>query len=532
MSGIPKPHAIGIPNPVLPGCHPDPSICRVGDWYYLVTSTFEYLPGLPVLRSRDLAHWETIGHVIDRVGMLDFDGIGSSGGLYAPTIRHGLGLFWVVCTLVRRDGSTGGGNFLVTSADPAGPWSDPIPLDADGIDPSLAFDDDGRVWMHGTRLVADPEWPQQTEVWVREYSPVEQRLIGDEHVIWTGAVRGAVWAEGPHLYRTGDGWMLVAAEGGTEFHHAVSVARAAEITGPYESNRANPVLTHRQLGRRPGVMGVGHADLVQAPDGSWLAVLLGMRADDGIHYPLGRETFLCPVDWQDGWPVFAPGEGLVPDAVPAPWLDRIPDAGIWQPDDRRAGDIPPADPRWTSPRALPTEIARIDGGAWRMPVRAATLQDATAVAFLGFRQQHPDLDVHCVLDVEDLAVGESAGLVVRQSESDHVLLQVTRHEDGCAIGAVRVAAGTHEAGPETPVAGDEIELVLRVRGFEYLFEHAGRTVVTADGRELDAAATGGFLGLWIGAHATSHGARPHGEVRIARMAYEPVTRTGIGSLGR
>ena len=155
-------------NPILPGCHPDPSICRVGEWYYLVCSTFEYLPGLPVLRSRDLIRWETLGHVIDRPGMLDFEGIGSSGGLYAPTIRHGLGLFWVVCTLVDRDDPSRGGNFLVTASDPRGPWSEPVMLDVEGIDPSIAFDDDGRVWLHGTRPAATPQWHDQTKVWVRE----------------------------------------------------------------------------------------------------------------------------------------------------------------------------------------------------------------------------------------------------------------------------------------------------------------------------------------------------------------------------
>ena len=130
---------IAATNPILPGCHPDPSICRVGDDYYLVTSTFEYLPGLPILRSHDLVRWETIGHAIDRPGMLDFDGIRSAGGLYAPTIRHDGERFWIVCTLVDPQDETRGGNFLITATDAAGPWSDPIRLDVDGIDPSVAF---------------------------------------------------------------------------------------------------------------------------------------------------------------------------------------------------------------------------------------------------------------------------------------------------------------------------------------------------------------------------------------------------------
>ena len=266
-----------VQNPVMPGCHPDPSVCRVGDDFYLVTSTFEYLPGLPVLRSRDLATWEHVGDVVDRSGQLDYDGIRSSGGLFAPTLRHHDGTFWLVCTLVDPDDDSRGGNFVMTATDPAGPWSDPVWLrDEDGervagIDPSIFFDDDGRVWLHGTRLAPEPEWFHQTEVWVRELDPATCTLVGPEHVVWTGAVRGAVWAEGPHLYKVDGTYYLLASEGGTDFHHAVSVARASSVTGPYEGNKANPVLTHRHLGRGVDVVGVGHADLVEAPDGSTAA---------------------------------------------------------------------------------------------------------------------------------------------------------------------------------------------------------------------------------------------------------------------
>ncbi|MFJ4046218.1 family 43 glycosylhydrolase [Microbacterium sp. NPDC089987] len=510
-------------NPVLPGCHPDPSVCRVGEWYYLVTSTFEYLPGLPVMRSRDLLRWQTIGHVIDRAGMLDFDGIRSSGGLYAPTIRHGLGLFWVVCTLVDPDDPSRGGNFLVTAEQPQGPWSDPVMLEVDGIDPSLAFDDDGRVWMHGTRLAAEPAWHDQTEVWVREYSPAQRALVGDEHVIWRGAVHGAVWAEGPHLYLIDGEWHLVAAEGGTEFHHAVSVARADAAIGPYVGNRANPVFTHRHLGRSAEVIGAGHADLVQAPDGSWQALMLAMRAADGHHYPLGRETFLCPVEWQDGWPVFAPGEGRLPLRITAPWSAEPAPAGCWQPDDRRAGAVTPQDPRWTALRALPSEVARADGEVWRMPARSATLRDATTVAFLGIRQQHADVDLRCVLDVGGLADGESGALVVRQSEQDHAAAVITRTGGDLTLSAVHVRAGEqHLLASRTLPDRAEIELRLRARGYDLELVHDDQTLTTVDARQLDASSTGGFLGLWLGVCASSSGSAPQGELAIMTLEYIPV----------
>jgi alpha-N-arabinofuranosidase len=508
-------------NPILPGCHPDPSICRVGEWYYLVTSTFEYLPGLPVRRSRDLVRWETVGHVVDRADMLDYAGIASSGGLYAPTIRHHDGLFWVVCTLVDQRDDSRGGNFLVTAEDPAGPWSDPVWLDVDGIDPSLLIDHDGRIWMHGTRLAPEPEHFHQTEVWVREYSHAERALIGPEHIVWNGAVRGAVWAEGPHLYRIGERYYLLAAEGGTEYHHAVSIARADTVTGPYEGNRANPVFTHRHLGRRPGVMGAGHADLVQAPDGSWHAVMLAMRAADGHHYPLGRETFLCPVVWEDGWPVFAPGEGRLPDTVELPWaLDAAP-AGAWQPDDRTAGVVPPADPRWTSLRALPRDVSEAAGDALVLPVRAETLADAGTVAFVGIRQQHADADAVATLDLSGLADGESAGLVVRQSEGDHATVTATRRGARFAIAAAHRRGGEERVLGEHLVDGPVIRLGARLRGYECELRRDDRALGTVDARELSSIATGGFLGLWLGVFATSHGAEPRGRATVASFAYAP-----------
>lgn len=509
-------------NPILPGCFPDPSICRVGDDYYLVTSTFEYLPGLPILRSRDLVHWETIGYAIDRDGMLDFNRIASSGGLYAPTIRHDGERFWIVCTIVDQQDDTRGGNFVVTAEDPAGPWSDPIWLDVAGIDPSVAFDEDGRAWMHGTRLAADPLWFHQTEVWVREYSRTEQALVGEEHVIWHGAVDGVVWAEAPHLYRIDGRWYLIAAEGGTEFHHAVSVARADEVTGPYVGNKANPVFTHRHLGRHSRVIGAGHADLVQAPDGSWQAVMLAMRAADGHHYPLGRETFLCEVSWENGWPVFAPGRGRLAETVEIPWSDAAVDERTWQPDARSAGAVLPDDPRWTSLRVVPRSVATPDGEGWTLPVRAETLRDAGTVAFLGVRQQHDHVDVTVSLDASALAVGESAGLVVRQSEKDHAVVQITKTDAGLQMSGVRSKAGRIEVsdGAVLPFAASVV-LGVRSRGYDYTLLAEGEVVAHADGRELDASSTGGFLGIWLGVFATSNGREARGSVGIREFRYVP-----------
>src|SRR6478752_7604671 len=511
-----------VSNPLLPGCYPDPSICRVGEDFYLVTSTFEYFPGLPVFHSTDLASWQQIGHVVDRAGQLDYDGIASSGGLYAPTLRFHDGTFWLVCTLVDQRDATRGGNFLMTATDPAGPWSDPVWLDADGIDPSIFFDDDGRVWVHGARLARAPEWHDQTEIWVRELDPQTMALVGPEHIIWNGALRNVVWAEGPHLYKVDGTYYLLAAEGGTEFHHAVSVARADTVTGPYVGSKGNPVLTHRHFGIGSDVVGVGHADLVQAADGSWWAVLLGMRPYGGYHYNLGRETFLVPVVWEDGWPVFAPGAGQVTPEVEVPFAGH-PAPGVAQ--GRASGTVRPDDPRWTSVRGPASAFASARGDGWDLKALPSTLSDPVTPAFLGVRQQHADVDVRAIVRAS-VGPGEEVGLAVRQSESDHVRLFLTGPER-------RVVAVHRQGGVESTLgelslpAGDgPVTLTVRARGQDYSLLAGAEgvepvTVGVADGRALDSVATGGFLGLWIGAYATSNGRATATVAHVERFEYVP-----------
>lgn len=489
--------AVQVANPILPGCHPDPSICRVGEWCYLAVSTFELLPAIPILRSRDLVSWETVGHVVDRDGVLDLEGVPSSGGVFAPTIRHDGSRFWVVSTLVDPERPDRGGTFVATATDAAGPWSDPVWLDVEGIDPSLLFDDDGRAWLHGTRLASDPEWHHQTEVWVRELDPERCELVGDEHVVWVGAVRGAVWAEGPHLLRAPDGGcLLLAAEGGTAFEHAVCVARADGPTGPFRGAPVNPVLTHRHLGRGAPVQAVGHADLVELEDGSWWAVLLATRPDDAGRHPLGRETFLCPVEWQDGWPVFAAVEGRVPGAI-ALDLAEPPPPGAWQPDARTAGAVRPEDPRWTSVRATRARFAEPSGEGWVLRATGAGLEDRGTPAFLGVRQQHHEVEV--VARLEPLDPAARAALVLRQSEDDHVALVI--EGDGGARRARllhRERGATRELG-SVPVPGSgPLALSVRAEGGGYALAVDGAPVGDVPCGALDTATRGGFLGVWVG----------------------------------
>lgn len=499
--------AAGRPtNPVLPGFYPDPSACRVdgddGTWFYAVNSSFEYLPGLPIHRSRDLVTWELVGHAIHRPGQLDLSRVRDSDGLFAPTIRHDGSRFLIVCTLVGD--APRQGNFVVTANDAAGPWSDPVWWDGGGIDPSLFFDDDGSVWAHGTRLAAEPEWDQQTEVWVRELDPATLQLRGDEHVVWSGAVRGAVWAEGPHLYRRDGHVYLLASEGGTSVHHALSVARADSPTGPFVGCPGNPVFTHRHLGRHYPVINVGHADLLEDPNGEWWAVLLASRPVDGVDV-LGRETFLVPVSWEDGWPVFAPGVGTLVSDPPVPQLPR-------------AVAVNHANPL-LAVRRYPHEIGDISGDAMRLT--AAGGLDSRQPAFVARRLTSIDSTVQVTID--DLPDTASAALAVRFDSGLWGEAVVSRDPQGTRLSVV-VCDG---AGPriltESIVEGPAVGVIqLQIDGL------VARAAWLSDGGGfhdmgsfslalMGAGVSGGFVGVTYGLHCAGTGT---------------VTARGLGAVAR
>ncbi|MEQ0558145.1 family 43 glycosylhydrolase [Amycolatopsis sp. NEAU-NG30] len=316
--------------PIIPGFHPDPSICRVGGTYYLANSSFEYVPGVPIHRSTDLVNWELIGHALPRLG-----GLRPSRGVFAPTLRHHDGLFHVVTTNVSDDR----GHLIVTAEDPSGPWSDPVHVPGTGgIDPDLCWDDDGVC--HLTWATFSPTSPPIVSAPI---DPLSGVLLDDPRPLWTGS--GLAYPEGPHLYRIDGWWYLLLAEGGTERGHAVTVARARTLDGPFEPAPGNPVLTHRST-THP-VQNTGHADLVSCADGSWAMVYLGVRprgVTPSFHVN-GRETFLAGVDWVDGWPVVDESRFAVPPRDRS-FVEVFPDSSL--------------DPRWVSPGAPPSSFCRWD----------------------------------------------------------------------------------------------------------------------------------------------------------------------------
>ena len=233
-------------NPILPGFMPDPSICRAGEDYYLITSTFEYFPGVPLFHSRDLVHWRSLGHILDRPSQLNLDGVLPSQGIYAPTIRHHEGRFYMVVTVRRplTDGGVHDDNIIVTTDDPEGDWSEPVTLtDQSGIiDPSLFFDDDGRAWYMANARVADEPYPGYRDIWLQELDLDTLELMGERFLLWNGALKEASAPEAPHIYKVDGHYYLLLSEAGTFHDHAVTIARADDICGPYKGSPRNPIL--------------------------------------------------------------------------------------------------------------------------------------------------------------------------------------------------------------------------------------------------------------------------------------------------
>ncbi len=292
----------GFQNPVIPGYYPDPSVCRVGDDFYLVTSSFQYFPGVPVFHSKDLIHWEQIGNVLDRPSQVDLSKGGASSGIFAPTIRYHEGKYYMITTNINMMFMGKAGNFIVTADNPAGPWSDPVFIEGVmGIDPSL-------YWENGKMFLV---WSAMNHIGFVELDSQTYQMIGEPKNIWDGD--GDSSPEGPHLYKKDGYYYLLIAEGGTEMGHKVNIARSNNIDGPYTSNPSNPILTQKRKDSVSSILqGTGHPDLIQAADGSWWMVYLGFRDTVGKqHHLLGRETCLAPVRWdENAWPVVN-GKGWV-----------------------------------------------------------------------------------------------------------------------------------------------------------------------------------------------------------------------------
>jgi xylan 1,4-beta-xylosidase len=490
-------------NPIIPGFHPDPSICRAGDDYFLVNSSFEFFPGVPLFHSRDLIHWRQIGYCLTRPSQLPLDNVRPSGGIFAPTIRYHEGIFYMITTNI-----SGGGNFYVTTDDPFGEWSEPIWVAQEGIDPSLFFDDDGKVYLTTTGYSSDPNDPAKRlhGILQSELDPSDGRLLCEPRLVWSGT--GGSYPEGPHLYKIGGMYYLMIAEGGTEYGHMETIARSDSPWGLWESCPHNPILSHRSTSNP--IQAVGHADLVEAADASWWAVCLGIRPAGllRVHH-LGRETFLAPVRWDSsGWPHIGDG-GRISLEMEAPRLTPV----VWEPPaERNEFDGPQLTQQWNF-------IGNPDPARWSLTQRpgwltllgsADRLDDGPGVVFVGRRQAHFNCEVATALDYDPDLHGEEAGLTVWMNPRHHYDLAVSSGD-----GARRIRVCARLGNLVAVVAQDLLPeglVILLVRADRYTYEFAIRpqagdehVLATLEARYLATEVAGGFTGVYFGLYARGNG---------------------------
>jgi len=486
-------------SPLIPGFYSDPSICHGPDGYFLVTSSFEYFPGVPLFHSPDLNNWRPIGHVLDRVSQLDLDKVWLSGGIYAPTIRYHDGVYYLITT--KCGGPEPSGNFVVATRDPFGDWSDPIWLpEAAGIDPDLFWDVDGTCYLQWSLRRKKPS----TDICIGQAAcdPGSGALLETPRELWRGT--GGHGPEGPHLFRIGEYYYLLIAEGGTEYGHMQTLARSRSPRGPWEPCPHNPVLTHRSSGS--AIQAVGHADLVQAADESWLGVCHGIRPK-GYHkfHVLGRETFCFPVTWRpDEWPILGEN-GMLPDKpVTIEGRTVVPMPARFQ--DDFTGHSYPADWNWLRHPRLDA-YARPGDGTLRLSGHSDALNTHHQPTWLGVRQRMHRCCVRANLRFYFESDRAEAGLTIYQNHRHHVCIGVKRLPEGLrvfsriALGAILVEENgpwLNEGSKELVVCADDLNYTLGLLQDNGTFE----PLQSCEARFLSTEVSGRFTGVYFALFAT------------------------------
>lgn len=429
-------------NPIISGGYPDPSICKVDDTFYIVNSSFEYYPGLPIHKSKDLVNWELVGYGLHRkdqcqkeVNLID---VQSDGGIHAPTIRYNNGTFYIITTNVydnKDSKNTDFVNFIITAKNPEGPWSEPHVLDgAPGIDPDIFFDDDGKVWYVGTHSPDKPNFEGEGEIWLQEIDLDNWRLTGERYYLWRGAC-GGVWVEGPHMYKKDNRYYLMVAEGGTSFNHAVMIAVSDSITGPYVPNERNPILSSRHLSYDNWVHSTGHGDLIELEDGRWYMVALGIRGDEDRGSNMGRETHLVPVQWEREpfwwketkykWPVVAPQTGRVERRTEMPFKGTLQKRNLYFYDSFDDSDLKL---QWNFRRVPLDELYSLkeSKGNLRLFLKPEVIKERGRASLIGFRQTESDFQYEAKMIFEPKNNNSEAGISLFQKDNNYITFTIIK----------------------------------------------------------------------------------------------------------
>lgn len=482
-------------NPIITGMNPDPSVCRVGDDYYLVTSTFEYFPGLPIYQSKDLVHWKLIGYALSQASSNPLAGCNSSGGQYAATIRYHDGTFYVIGT--NYGGKDTQGVFYVTAADPAGPWSQPHWLGYWYVDPSLLFEDDKVYYLspdnNGSFLLGIMDL--KTDKFDEPLKKIATGLGGSS-------------PEGPHLYKIKDYYYLMSAEGGTGYRHREVIQRSKSPWGPYEPSPYNPVVSHKDDPDNP-FHAIGHADIIETPNGWWL-VCLGIRPKGGRYHHLGRETFLAPVSWsEDGWPK-AGTDGIVQEEYPVPNLPQH----IWEKEPVRDDfDSPSLRLPWNFVRNPHAEDWSLTArpGFLRLNGSKICLKEKNSPAFICRRQTAFDITASTKIDFIPTAENEEAGLVIRGNDANHYDFLITLSEGKRVVMLREYLQDTVAKTVYIEIPDGDVILKVTATELQYHFwvQPEGKEaelVATTLTKNLSTEAIGGFTGVFMGMYASGNGA--------------------------
>ncbi len=515
-------------NPILSGFYPDPSICRVGDTYYMVNSSFEWFPGLPIHKSKDLVNWQKIGHGLHRPDQIIYkDKLKNSNGIFAPTIRYHNGTFYIITTMVEQRG-----NFIITAKDPTGPWSDPMWIrDAPGIDPSLFWEND-KCYYTGAGLIdnASKSWPGKNGIWMQEINPDKGILLGEKKMLTYGHASNARWAEGPHLYKINGEYVLLIGEGGTSEFHAVTMFNSKNLWGPYIPNHANPILTHRHLGYTYPIIQTGHADLVQTQNGDWWSVMLAKRPVDGYSV-LARETFLAKVDITEQESgvtlIYNPGKGLVQTEQKRPNLPWTPVVEIPKLDDFVAETL---DLEWNFLRTPDLKDYSQQNGKLKITLKPETLSEWKNPSFIARRVKHHNFEASAAMTFKSGKVNEKAGLALYRKSSVHYQLLMRKNEIvllKSTAKEINNERGIEEVIATVPYKGNNVVFKILGEGIKAKFYFgSNQNQLQQIGNTQDLSHFGdeiawGFNGTYVGMYGTTSGVLSKKEVWFDWFNYQP-----------
>lgn len=504
-------------NPIMAGFYPDPSICRKGDTYYMVNSSFTFFPGVPIFASKDMVNWTQMGHVLDRESQLPLSGQGVSGGIFAPAISYNEKnkTFYMITTNIAK------GNFFVKTKDPAQGWSEPIYLPkVGGIDPSFCFDKNGKAYIvNNDEPLGGHVYEGERSIMLHYFDVEGDSTVGEQIEIvrsGTHVSKNPIWIEGPHLYHIGKYYYLMCAEGGTGDWHSEVIFRSKKPEGPWEEfTDGNPILTQRtgiDKNRPDIVTSTGHADMVSTPKGEWYAVFLGCRPYEEDYYNTGRDTYLLPVTWQDGWPtILEKGKAI------AAVNDK---AGLTPQENYLTGNFSYTDTfngsklhqRWMFLRN-PSDFYRLGNNGLTINAEAVSITEKKSPSAIFVRQQHTNFEAETTVDFIPTSAQELAGMILLQNEEHNFVFGKTMVGDKVAIILKRAEKTTVNVGTTFIERTDDhkpIRLKIIGNGRYYSFLYAvgnSSWQILAQGVDavnLSTHRSGGFVGACIGLYATAN----------------------------